>query len=189
MQIVAEASNGQQLVMLTEKYQPDIIFTDIKMPMLDGVQATRLLSKKYPQISIIALSMFNDDNLIIDMLDAGARGYLLKNAQKEEILEAINTVYHNQMFYCGSIREKIAQLVAKHRINPKGPGESHSFNDREKEVMCMICDELSTKEISARMYLSVRTIEGYRERILQKTNAKNSAGIVLYAIRNNIYKP
>ncbi len=185
--LLAEAANGQQLVTLTEKHLPDVVLTDIKMPLMDGIEATRIITAKYPQVAIIALSMFNDDKLIIDMLEAGAKGYLLKNAHKTEIIDAINTVSQHKPYYCSATGIKLAQLIANSRFNPNNPSPKNKFTGKEKEIICLICQQFSNKEISAALHLSIRTIEGYRERILQKTNARNTAGIVIYAIKYNIY--
>lgn len=185
--LLAEAANGQQLVALTEKHLPDVVLTDIQMPVMDGIEATRIITAKFPQVAIIALSMFNDDDLIMEMLEAGAKGYLIKNAHKTEIIDAINTVSQNKPYYCSATSIKLAQLIANSRFNPNNPSKKIMFTDREKEVICLICQQFSNKEISAALHLSVRTIEGYRERILQKTNARNTAGIVMYALHHNIY--
>jgi len=187
--LLAEAANGQQLVTLTAKHLPDVVLTDIKMPVMDGIEATRIITEKYPQVGIIALSMFNDDKLIIDMLEAGAKGYLIKNAHKTEIIDAINTVAQHNQYYCSATGIKLTQLIANSRFNPNDPNSKMIFSDKEKEVICLICQEFSNKEISLALHLSIRTIEGYRERILQKTNSRNTAGIVVYAIRNNIFIP
>jgi DNA-binding NarL/FixJ family response regulator len=165
------------------------VLTDIMMPGMDGIEATRIITKKYPQVGVIALSMFNDDKSIIDMLEAGAKGYLLKNANKTDIIDAINTVARGKAYYCSSTGVKLAQLIANSRFDPNIPGSRELFTDKEKEIICLICKEYSNKEISELLHLSVRTIEGHRERIVLKTNAKNTAGIVVYAIRNNIFIP
>ncbi|MBK7290109.1 MAG: response regulator transcription factor [Chitinophagaceae bacterium] len=189
IKLIAEARNGRQLVTLVEKHNPDIVLTDIKMPDMDGVEATRIITNKFPQVGIIALSMFDDDNLIIDMLDAGAKGYLLKNAHKKEIIEAIRTVNRNDPYYCNHTSAKLAALIATSRFNPNKPVDKIAFNEKELEVMRFICKQFSTKEISEAMHLSGRTIEGYREKILEKTLARNTAGIVVYAIQHGIFKP
>src|SRR5450755_1156875 len=106
--LVGQAGDGKELIALTEELHPDLVITDIKMPRMDGIEATRLLLKKNPDMKIIALSMFDEDNLIVEMLEAGARGYLLKNADKKEILEAIASVYDDQVFYCRHTSARLA---------------------------------------------------------------------------------
>ena len=186
--LVGEASNGTELIEVTEKLMPDVVITDIKMPKLDGIEAARIITSKFPGIYIIALSMFDDDNLIIDMLEAGARGYLLKSAHKNEIFDAIRSVYNNETYYCKSTSGKLIQMIAQSRFNPHKQTPKPLFSKKEIEVIKMICQEASNKEIASRLFLSTRTIEGYRNRIQARIKAKNTAGIVIYAIKNGIYK-
>lgn len=188
IKLVGEAANGAELIEVAGKLMPDVILTDIKMPRIDGIEATKIITKKYPEINIIALSMFDDDNLIIDMLEAGARGYLLKSAHKNEIIEAVKAVYNQETYYCKSTSGKLAQLIAQSRFNPFNPNQRKEFSQKEIDIIKLICQEASNKEIAARLFLSVRTIEGYREKIQDRIKAKNTAGIVIYAIKNGIYK-
>ncbi len=183
-----EAANGKELLELTGKIRPDVILTDIKMPIIDGIEATRQITSLFPGINIIALSMFDDENLIIDMLEAGAKGYLLKSAHKTEIIEAIKAVYKDETYYCKSTSTKLVQMIAQSRFNPHTHSVKPEFTEKEIEIIKLICQEASNKEIASRLYLSVRTIEGYRERIQERIKAKNAAGIVIYAIKTGIYK-
>jgi DNA-binding NarL/FixJ family response regulator len=189
MELVGEAENGKRLVEITDELLPDVVMTDIKMPLVDGIQATQIISEKFPQVSVIALSMFDDENLIVDMLEAGAKGYLIKNAHKHEIIAAIKTVYNQEYYFCNHSSMKLAKLIGKSRFSFHKDFSRQEFSDNEKEVIKMICEELSTKEIASRLNLSSRTIDGYRERILEKMNVKNSAGIAVYAIKHGLYKP
>ena len=108
VQLVAEASNGEELIALTKEHKPDVIVTDIKMPRLDGVEATKQLTRDFPHIGIIALSMFDEESLVVDMLEAGARGYLSKNAHKQEIIEAVKMVNEHHTYYCSATSAKLA---------------------------------------------------------------------------------
>ena len=184
---MGEAEDGQALVSLCEKLQPDVVLTDIRMPILDGIDATKVLKKKLPQINIIALTMFNDDNLIIHMLEAGAEGYLLKNAHKDEIIEAVKAVYRDETYYCRQTSAKLIQPIAKSRFDPGKDFARPIFSEKEEAVIRLICREYSNKEIASELFLSVRTIEGYREKIQEKMKVKNTAGIVVYAIKNKIF--
>jgi DNA-binding NarL/FixJ family response regulator len=188
-ELIGEAANGEELIQLVRQLRPDVVITDIKMPKLDGIEATRQLTKEFPSIGIIALSMFDEENLIVDMLEAGAKGYLLKNAHKDEIIDAIRTVAADQTYYCGSTSVKLAQLIAKSNFNPHRKTLRPELSDKEIEVIRCICQQMSNKEIANKLNLSVRTIEGYRDKIQEKIKVKNMAGIVVYAIKNNIYVP
>jgi len=187
--MIGEAANGDELVKLTRQLIPDVVVTDIKMPKMDGLEATKIISKEFPRIGIIALSMIDEESQIIDMMEAGAKGYLLKNAHKNEIIDAINAVYDGELYYCNETSAKLSRMIA---ANEKIPfirkKEKVEFSDKEIDVMLLICEQLTNKEIAQKLNLSTRTIEGYRDRIQEKIGAKNSAGIVIYAIKNNIYQ-
>lgn len=186
--IAAEASNGVELVELTSIIKPDVVITDIKMPKMDGIEATRILNQKFPQIGIIAFTMYEEETSIIDMLEAGAQGYLIKSAAKEEIIEAINAIMDQRTYYCRETSTRLAQLITKSKFNPHKKISQSIFSKREKEIIVLICDGFFNKEIASQLNLSVRTVESYRERIQEKMQVKNTAGIVVYAIRKGIYK-
>ena len=188
VELIGEAENGKELIELVEKCNPDVIITDIKMPKMDGVEATKILSGRFPDIGVIALSMFDEDDLVVDMLEAGAKGYLIKNAAKHEILEAISTVFEKGTYYCQHTSHKLAQMIAKSKFNPYKKAKKIEFTKREIDIIRLICAEYSNKEMGTQLNLSVRTIEGYRDKILEKMEVKNTAGIVVYAIKNGIYK-
>ncbi|OQP49864.1 DNA-binding response regulator [Niastella populi] len=187
--MVAEAANGKDLIEQVKLQQPDIVISDVKMPVMDGAAATRHLTEHYPHIGIIALTMFDEEDLIIDMLEAGARGYLLKNADKNEIVEAIKSVYQQQPYYCRHTSNKLAQMVAKSKFNPYKQKQKPEFYEREIDIIADICNGLTSKQIAEKIFLSVRTVEGLRLKIMEKMEVKNTAGIIIYAIKNNLYKP
>jgi two-component system, NarL family, response regulator NreC len=184
--LLAQAGNGKELAELTEQHNPDVIITDIKMPVMDGIQASKLILKKQPDVKIIALSMFDEETLIVDMLEAGAKGYLLKNADKQEILDAIETVYEDKTYYCHHTSAKLTNMIVKSSFNPYKKKEPVSFNERELEIIKLICQQNSSKEISDKLFLSSRTVEGYRTKILEKMNARNTVGVVVYALKHNL---
>ena len=188
VELVGEAGDGEELIKMVETLQPDVVITDIKMPKLDGISATKILTKKYSHIGVISLSMFDEENLIIEMLEAGAKGYLLKNAHKNEIIAAVEAVFNNQTYYCNHTSRKLTKMIAESSFNPNKRASKPEFSEREISVMRFICQELSNREIALQLKLCVRTIEGYRERIQEKISARNTAGIVVYAIKNRIYQ-
>ncbi len=186
IEVVGEAKNGEQLITITRLLQPDVIVTDIQMPGINGIDATREITKEFPIIGIIAFSMYNEEGLIIDMLKAGAKGYILKSSAKEEIIAAIKSVHKGQPYYCKETNHIISGIQAKNKALTKNDKEVH-FSGKEIIIMKLICQEKSNQEMALILGLSKRTIEGYRENIIEKTNAKNTAGIVLYAIKNKIH--
>ena len=156
---------------------------------MDGIEATRKIKELHPDLPVIGLSMFDEEDLIIEMLEAGAMGYLVKNADKDEVLEAIRTVYQQEPFYCKQTSSKLAQLIAKSKYNHRQAKNKVEFSEKEIEVILLICKERTNKEIADELFMSVRTIEGYRQKLLDKMKVKNSIGIVIYAIQHGIFDP
>jgi DNA-binding NarL/FixJ family response regulator len=184
--LILEASNGKQLIGLLTSITPDVILMDIKMPEMDGIQTTAYVKQHYHQIKVLALSMFNEDKYIVDMMKAGASGYLLKNAEPEEIIEAISTVYEKDYYFNEHLS---VTLIKQLNVNAKNvnPGQHLAdFNDREIEVLKLVCQECSNQEIAGKMFLSVRTVEGYRARLFEKTKSKNLVGLVIFAIKAGV---
>jgi DNA-binding NarL/FixJ family response regulator len=185
LDLVLEASNGKELVGLLTDKSPDVLLMDIKMPEMDGIQTATYVHQHYKHIKILALSMFNEDKYIVDMMKAGASGYLLKNAEPEEIIEAISTVYHKGFYFNEHLSiTLIKQLVVNDHVEQ--PNNKADLNEREIEVLKLVCQECSNQEIADRIFLSVRTVEGYRARLFEKTNSKNLVGLVIYAIKRGI---
>jgi len=186
MTLVGQASNGRELVQLVTDKKPDIVLTDIKMPYLDGIAACRQLLQQDPDLKIIALSMFEEENLIVEMLEAGAKGYLLKNADKKEIQEAILTVNEGNIFYCKHTSNRLASLIVKSKFEPQKKRSGDLFTERERQIIQLICRQHTAQEIGNQLFLSKRTVEGYRTRILEKMDVKNTAGVVVFALKHNL---
>jgi DNA-binding NarL/FixJ family response regulator len=184
--LAGQAGDGEELLRLVAETQPDIVLTDIKMPRLGGIAASRMLLQRYPNLKIIALSMFDEEDLIVEMLETGARGYLLKNADKKEILEAILTVYEGSIFYCKHTTARLASLIVKSKFDTHKRPQESLFSDREKEIIRLICRQHTAQEIGGLLYLSKRTVEGYRTRILEKMDVKNTAGVVIFALKHHL---
>lgn len=187
LQIVGEAANGQELIEVCRNVKPDIVLTDIKMPVMDGIEAAAYIYSHFPSTKIIALSMFNQDNLILDMINAGASGYLIKNANKHEIIEAINSVNKDVPYYCRSTSMKLAKLIGTTGLGAKS-FEKISFTEKELGIIKLICEEKTSKEIADIIFVSPRTVDEYRERIREKMKVKGTAGIVIYALQNDLVK-
>jgi len=186
--LVGQAGDGRELLEVVAREKPDVVMTDIKMPRMDGITATREMIRLQPDARIIALSMFDEENQIVEMLEAGAKGYLLKNADKQEILDAIANVYEDRVYYCKSTSAKLAGMIAKSKFNPYKHKEQISFTEREQEIIQLICLQFTAQQIGDKIFLSKRTVEGYRTRILEKMNVRNTAGVVMYALKNNLIK-
>ncbi len=189
IRLVGEAANGKELIGIIKESSPEVVITDIKMPEMDGVETTKYIREHFPGVKVIALSMFDDEQLILEMLESGATGYLLKNSDKAEVIEAINTVYDDIPYYCKFTSAKLAKLIAYSKKTDKKKQKESEFSDREKEIIRMMCEEYSNKEIAEKLFISPRTIEGIRMKILDKMNVRSVAGVVIEAIRLGIYVP
>ncbi len=187
LELVGEADNGRSLLALIETTSPDIAFVDIKMPEMDGIEACKKIKASGITTKVIALSMFNDDYLIVEILEAGALGYLLKNTDKHEVLAAAKAVNMGDNYYCDSTSNKLAKLIAANRYQPDKPTKQLKLSIRETEVLTMLCNQLTNKEIAEKLNISFRTVETYRLSLLEKTNSKNVIGLVVYAIRNGYH--
>jgi two-component system response regulator NreC len=188
LELIGEAENGRELLDVIEVQKPDLAFVDVKMPVMDGIEACRRLRTRFPDTQVIGLSSYNDDNLLVDMLESGAKGYLLKNTTREELLEAAMTVYEGGVFYSKSTSGKLARMIGKSEYNPYRKQPPVQFSKRELEIIRLMCQQLTNREIATRLSLSIRTVESHRDHIQEKTGAKNMVGMVIYAIKHGIYE-
>lgn len=179
---VDEASSGVEFLKQLESNCPDIVFMDIEMPIMNGIDATLEGLKIYPELNIIALSMYGDENFYTRMINAGAKGFVIKNSGIKEIESAIQNVISGNNYFSQEILSSFIKNIGKKTRPPKSP----DLSDREEEVLYHICKGLSNQEIAEILFLSKRTVDKHRENILFKTNAKNTAGLVMYAVRNGI---
>ena len=185
VELLGEASNGEQLVRLTRKTKPDVIITDVKMPVMDGIQATKQIKSEFPHIGIIALSSYDEEHLISDMLAAGAKGYLLKTAHKSEIYKAIQTVFKNQNYYCRETNARLSEMVVNKGHHPSKDCKE-KFSERERQVISLICKGLTSPQIAEQLNLKRRTVERYRDSIMEKMDVHNSAGVVAFALNHRV---
>jgi DNA-binding NarL/FixJ family response regulator len=188
LKVVGEAANGKELIEKVDELTPHVVLTDIVMPEMDGIAAARIISTKHSSVGIIALSSFDQEYLVIDMIEAGALGYLLKNTGRKEIVDAIEAVYLKQCYYCETVSAQIKKRIAGSSFNPFSKFKKIMFNETEIEIIRLLCEELTSKEIASLMFLSPRTIDGHRQRIMERIGAKSIAGILMYAVKNGIYK-
>ncbi|MEQ3661413.1 MAG: response regulator transcription factor [Flavobacterium sp.] len=188
IQVQYEASNGQELVdylNVCNEY-PDIILMDLKMPFLNGVEATKLIHKEFPNINIIALTSYNTESFIANMINVGASSYLVKSSSPQEMLNTIKEVAHKGFYYNETVMKVIHKDILSSNKNAKSTLDDDFLTAREKEVLELICKQFSTPEIADKLFLSPRTVEGHRNSLLLKTQSKNMAGLVVYAIQNKI---
>ena len=179
--VSAQAENGKALMdILAVTDPPDIILLDINMPVMGGFEAMSILSEKYSAIPVLVLSMNDDEQSIIRMIKAGACGYLSKQVSEDELLLALSHVHETGVYYSDQVVTLLARNLKHNRF------ESLQLNEREKQFLALACSELTYKEIAEKMFLSHKTIDGYREDLFLKFDVKSRVGLVLYAIRNKL---
>ncbi|MCP3928137.1 MAG: response regulator transcription factor [Bacteroidetes bacterium] len=184
--IIIEAENGNSLLSQLKKNQPDLVLMDLKMPDMDGIEATKQIKEKYPDIAILALSMFDDDKFILHLLELGASGYLLKDTDPMELLEALKSVAEKGYYYSEKVTTVIAQNISKKNRKKPAISPVEHLTHRELEVLKLICEGSTTSEIAKKLFISARTVEGHRKKLLEKTKTKNVAALVAFAFKNDL---
>ncbi|MBS3913264.1 MAG: response regulator transcription factor [Bacteroidetes bacterium] len=180
---IVQVSDGLEAVKAADKTPFDLIFMDITMPVLNGIEATKIILEKHPQAGVISFSVFSEDDMIIEMMNAGAKGFLFKDADSEIILDAMINVSQGNHFYCPTINKRIREIIYKQKQEKTS---NPTFSERELEIINYICSEYTAKEIADKMFMSFRTVEGYKQKIQEKLNVKNSIGIAVYALKHKI---
>lgn len=185
MHVLFEASNGMELLTyLTEGGpQPEIIIMDLKMPYLNGVEATKMIAEEYPHIKIIALTSYNTKAFIANMINTGAASYLVKNTTPAELVKTIREVAQKGYYYDEHVLEVIREDL---HTAKKTVFDNWQLTSREREIIRLICMQLSTKEIADKLFINHRTVEGHRNNLLLKTQSKNMAGLVIFALQNDV---
>jgi len=182
--ILVEAANGLEALEACQNYDIDLIIMDISMPKMDGIEATEKITTEFPDLKILALTMMDEDQHIRKMIEAGASGYILKSSDKEEFLEAITAILDGRHYFSHDAAQSVMMDLVK------GTGQdSHdpaNLTERQIEVLELIAKEYTNQEIANELYISIRTVDAHRRNLLQKTGAKNTAGLVTYAIKHNL---
>ncbi|MGK4567513.1 response regulator [Flavobacterium sp. 3HN19-14] len=186
-EILFEASNGSELITyLTEQpEQPDIIMMDLKMPMLNGVEATKIIHKNWPNIKIIALTSYNTKPFIANMIQVGAVSFIVKNATPQEVIHTINEVDEKGFYYTDYVMKIIHDDMLLNKTT-KSSLDTNYLTAREIRILQLICEQWNSAEIAKELFVSPRTVEGHRNNLLLKTDSRNIAGLVVYAIQNKI---
>jgi DNA-binding NarL/FixJ family response regulator len=181
--VVGEAANGQEFLDLLDKTEVDLVLLDIDMPVMDGIAAAGLALQKYTNLKIITLSMYGEEDYYYKMVDAGVKGFLLKNSDMTEVKNALEAVYEGGNYFSS---ELLQTLVNSLRTSSK-PKELHiELSEREIEILILICQGFSNQEIAEQLFISKRTVDKHRANILEKSQCKNTAQLVMYAIKNQL---
>lgn len=186
LKFVLEAENGEELINGLDEADPDVILMDLRMPGKDGIETTKLISRKYPNIKIVVLTMYEDERFVYHMMENGANGYLLKNAEPQEIRRAIMDV-HEKGYYLNNFVNRILlkRSHARQKVIPSLNSEI-TLSDKEKEVLKFICMEFTAQEIAQKMDISARTVESIKDRLMERFGSRNTAGLVFFAVKNNL---
>ena len=182
--VLFEADNGREIKnKIAQHVIPDLVLLDVNMPEMDGFETAGWLNKNYPKVKVLALSMFSDEKTIIKMLRLGAKGYILKNIDPDELKNALDSVMKKNFYLSDYISGKIISGLHKDvdRVDEPGP-----LTQREKDFLRLICTEITYKDIAAKMYVSPRTVDEYRNNLFEKLKVKSRVGLVMYAIRNGL---
>lgn len=185
-EVAGEASNGKAFLDVIDDLDVDIVIMDIAMPGIDGIAATTKVLENHPDIKVIALTMFSDEEYYYKMIQAGVTGYILKESGKEELSAALNTVITGENYFSQKILHNIIVNMNNVKTFKKSNAEEIKLTRRENEILTLICQGLSNQEISDKLCLSLRTIEGHKSNLLSKTGVKNSISLVMYAMKHNL---
>ncbi|HLP72520.1 MAG TPA: response regulator transcription factor [Bacteroidales bacterium] len=181
-EVIAGASSGNDLLEIIKNTRADVALMDINMPEMDGIEATRKALKIDPDLNVIALSMYSEEEYYYKMVDTGAKGFILKDSDISEVREAILTVVKGGTYFSQELLYHVIQKI-KHRENES---KSASLSKREKEILLKICEGFSNQEIAESLFISKRTVDKHRANLLGKTNSKNTASLILFAIKNKL---
>lgn len=179
--VVAEAGSGEEFLELLSCTEADVVFMDFSMPGIDGARTTERALLLRPELKIVTLSMFGDESYYTRMVEAGAKGFLLKDSDIGEVIEAVETVLGGGSYFSAQLLASIA-----HRMRTRDAGADESLSSREREILVAVCRGLSNQEIADELFISKRTVDKHRANILEKTGCKNTASLVVYAIKNGV---
>lgn len=186
LEFVGEAGNGLELLDLIKEQQTDIALVDLKMPEMDGNEATKRIIAEHPEVKVIILTMFDDEHFITHMMEAGANGYLTKNADPSEIKKAIHAVHETGYYFSDLVSSSMLRSLMQKNKSATPFKAEVKLNERELEVLQLICKEHTAAEIAQKIFLSPRTVEGIKANLLEKIGVRNTVGLVMYAVKHGI---
>ena len=181
--VVGEASNGKQFIELQKEKQADLVLLDLQMPIMNGIEASEIAIKEFPDLKIVILTMFDDEEYIDKMMNIGVHGFLLKNITKELLDQALQSIASGNTYYSPELWSYFGKKFAEQKKDDK---TELQFTKREKEILQLICDGLSNREISEELFISERTVIGHKSNLLSKTNCKSTISLLSFAIKNKL---
>lgn len=178
IEVVADVSNGKELIEVTRLLKPDLVIMDINMPFINGIEASRILLQEIPELKVLVVSMYGEEQYYNSVIENGVKGFILKDADNAELRNAVTSILKGKSYFSQELLLKV--------IRNRQSVDQIYLTPREKEVLALICEGLSTPEIAVRLFLSERTVDNHRANLLDKTGCRNSLSLVIYAIRNNL---
>lgn len=185
---VHQCDNGQDVINILEKTKVDLVFMDVEMPVMNGIETVKWIKANIPHIAVIMLTMFNNQRYIMQLYDMGVTGYLLKNTNVNELQKAIAMVKQGDNYYCQEVQEVIFKNLLRRDKPNVGDVTVEKITNREMDVLKLICEQDSTDEIADKLFISPLTVKRHRQILMEKTQSKNLAGLVVFAIQHNIYR-
>jgi len=185
IEVIGEAKDGREALTLIERLLPDVVLMDIAMPGLNGLEATRRIKKKFPEIKVLVLTMYTNEEYVFQILNAGANGYLVKETAFQDLISAIKAVYRDEAFMSPSISKKVINRYTQ-RVRDANDTTSDILTTREREILQLIAEGSSSKKIAEALFISPKTVETHRTHIMDKLNIHNRTDLIKYAIRTGI---
>ena len=186
LKFVLEADNGDELLKGIPEADPDVVLMDLRMPGKDGIETTKMMTKLYPKIKVVVLTMYEDERFVYHLMENGANGYLLKNAEPQDIRRAVMDVYEKGYYLNNFVnRILLKRSHARQKVVPSLNSEI-TLSEKEKDVLRFICMEFTAQEIAKKMSISARTVEAIKDRLMERFGSKNTAGLVFFAVKNNL---
>lgn len=183
---IFEAENGEELLSLLQQEQPDVVLMDLRMPTKDGIETTKEVSRRFPEVKVLILTMFEDERFVSHLMENGANGYLLKNADPSEIKKAIMEVMFKGYYLNNFVNRVLLKKTSNRSKTIPSLNSEIVLTDKEKQVIQLLCMEYTAAEIAQKMEISPRTVESIKDRLMERFGLKNTAGLVFYAVKNNL---
>jgi DNA-binding NarL/FixJ family response regulator len=178
IEVIADVANGKELIEITREFLPDLIIMDINMPQVNGIEASKTILQEHPEMKILVVSMYGDEQYYNSVIENGVKGFILKDAENTELRIAVNSILNGKTYFSQELLLKL--------IRSRKNSDQISLTQRERQILELICKGMNTNEIATKLFLSERTIENHRANLLDKTGCRNSLSLVLYAFRNNL---
>lgn len=186
LEVILEAENGRELIDGFKKNIPDVVIMDLKMPVMDGMEATRIIHKEFPAVKVLVVTMYGEERFIIKLMDMGANGYLLKNTEPEEIRRSVYAVHENGYYFNDGVNQDLLKKLSKKNDIRPSFNSAIELSVQELELLKLICHEKDEEDIAEAMNLAPAGVDTIRKRLIQKIGVRNNAGLVMYAIKNGI---